>query len=187
VTPPDGDDRRSEGDGRLTGADDRRSEGDGGLLDADGRLSDGDRLSEGAGRRSEGAGRLSDGDYQALAAFRHALRRFLRFSETEARARGLAPAQHQLLLAIRGYPGDGAPTIGDIAETLQQRHHSVSELVERAVAAGLVRRLTDADDRRRQQLQLTEGGAMLLEDLTGVHRRELRELRAELLRVLEAL
>jgi DNA-binding MarR family transcriptional regulator len=140
-----------------------------------------------SGHNDESDQPLSEGDYQALAAFRHALRRFLRFSETEARSRGVAPAQHQLLLAIRGFTGDGSPTIGDIAEALQQRHHSVSELVDRAVGAGLVRRAVDADDRRRQQLELTDRGATLLEDLTGVHRRELRELRAELLRVLEGL
>jgi DNA-binding MarR family transcriptional regulator len=130
---------------------------------------------------------LSDRDYEALADFRRALRRFLRFSENAARARGLAPAQHQLLLAIRGFGAAGAPTIGDMAETLQQRHHSVSELVERAVAAGLVRRTTDSDDRRRQHLALTPQGTALLEELSTVHRLELRELRRELLSALEGL
>ena len=44
---------------------------------------------------------LSDADYRALAQFRHALRVFLRFSEDEARAEGITPAQHQLPLAPR--------------------------------------------------------------------------------------
>ena len=44
---------------------------------------------------------ISDAEYQALAAFRAELRRFLRFSEDAARAAGLSPQQHQLLLAIR--------------------------------------------------------------------------------------
>jgi DNA-binding MarR family transcriptional regulator len=130
---------------------------------------------------------LSEREYQALAAFRHELRRFLRFSETEARARGLAPAQHQLLLAVRGHPGPGRPTIGDMAEALQQRHHSVSELVERAVAAGLLERSADPGDRRRHHLELSAGGAQILEELSEVHRAELRELRGQLVRSLEEL
>jgi DNA-binding MarR family transcriptional regulator len=130
---------------------------------------------------------LSDREYQALAAFRHELRRFLRFSETEARARGLAPAQHQLLLAVRGHPGPGRPTIGDMAEALQQRHHSVSELVERAVAAGLLDRSADPDDRRRHHLELSPKGAAVLEELSEVHRAELRDLRRQLVRSLEVL
>ena len=56
---------------------------------------------------------LDDADYQALARFRFALRVFLRFSEDAARAAGLTPNQHQLLLAVRGFP-TGAPTIGEV-------------------------------------------------------------------------
>jgi DNA-binding MarR family transcriptional regulator len=130
---------------------------------------------------------LSDREYQALAAFRHELRRFLRFSENAARARGLAPAQHQLLLAVRGHRGAGPPTIGDMAEALQQRHHSVSELVERAVSAGLLERSADPDDRRRHHLQLSARGAEVIEELSEVHRAELRDLRGQLVRSLEAL
>ena len=48
---------------------------------------------------------LSDADYRSLAEFRHALRRFLAFSEHAARDHGLTPSQHQLLLAIRGHAG----------------------------------------------------------------------------------
>jgi DNA-binding MarR family transcriptional regulator len=98
---------------------------------------------------------LRDDDYRTLASFRHALRVFLRFSEDAARSEGLTPNQHQLLLAIRGYPDRQAPTITDAAEFLQLQHHSVVELVDRAVDAGLVTRRVDADDRRRQRLALT--------------------------------
>ena len=51
---------------------------------------------------------LTDADYQSLARFRYALRTFLRFSERSVRDAGLPPAHHQLALAVRGYPGDGA-------------------------------------------------------------------------------
>ena len=54
----------------------------------------------------------------------------------QARAAGLTPAQHQLLLAVRGHDGD--PTIGDVAEHLMLRHHSAVELVDRAERAGLL-------------------------------------------------
>ena len=61
-------------------------------------------------RRSARAGvagkrRINKLDYETLAAFRYALRRFLRFTEDGARAAGLTPHQHQLLLAIKGRPG----------------------------------------------------------------------------------
>ncbi len=86
---------------------------------------------------------LSDEDFAELLRFRDALRRFLRWSEARAKEAGLTPAQHQLLLAIRGHDGD--PTIGDVADHLLLRHHSVVELVDRAERGGLVHRLADPD------------------------------------------
>jgi DNA-binding MarR family transcriptional regulator len=121
---------------------------------------------------------LTDRDYRSLAGFRHALRVFLRFSEDAARAAGLTPNQHQLLLAIRGNPAGGPPTIADVAELLQLQHHSTVELVDRAVAAGLVVRRADADDGRRQRLDVTRHGLTLLEHLSAAHRDELRRFRA---------
>ena len=130
---------------------------------------------------------LSDREYRALARFRHALRVFLRFSEEAARAHGVTPAQHQLLLAIRGHEGVLAPTVGDMAEALQQQHHSVVELVNRAAEADLVVRTVDQHDRRRQRLALTHRGQEVIEELSTVHRAELRRYRTDLLAALEAL
>jgi DNA-binding MarR family transcriptional regulator len=131
---------------------------------------------------------LADGDYQALAAFRHALRVFVRFSEDAARAAGLTPHQHQMLLAIRGWAGpSAAPSIRDLADQLQLQHHSVVELVGRATDAGLVTRSTDPDDRRRQRLALTDLGARQLAALANAHRDELRRIRAQLLPALDQL
>ena len=130
---------------------------------------------------------LSDRDYRALARFRHALRVFQRFSEDAARAAGTTPAQHQLLLAIRGFRGDGAPVIGDLADALQLRHHSAVELVDRADTAGLVRRSTDPLDQRRQRVELTAAGRDVLEELSVVHRDELRRFRTEMFDVLREL
>jgi len=130
---------------------------------------------------------LTDADYRALARFRHALRVFVRFSEDAARAVGLTPAQHQLLLAIAGHEGDGPPSLSDLAERLQLRLHSVGELVGRAVANDLVERHPDPDDHRRVLLALTERGASLLADLSIQHRDELRRFRVEMNDVLREL
>jgi DNA-binding MarR family transcriptional regulator len=131
---------------------------------------------------------LSDSDYKALARFRHALRVFVRFSERAAREAGLTPNQHQLLLGVRGWAGpDASPTIGDMATQLQLEHHSVVELVDRAVQAGLVARHTDPDDRRRQRLTLTEGGRRQIALLTAAHREELRRFRDEMAHILDEL
>jgi DNA-binding MarR family transcriptional regulator len=81
---------------------------------------------------------LTEQDYERLLAFRTGLRRFLAWSGQQAEAAGITPAQHQLLLAIRGHPDPRGPTIGDIAGYLLVRHHSAVELIDRAVAAGLV-------------------------------------------------
>ena len=130
---------------------------------------------------------FADRDYRTLATFRHALRVFLRFSEDAARTEGLTPNQHQLLLAIRGFSGADAPTIGDAAASLQLQHHSVVELVDRAVDAGLVTRRVDPNDRRRQRLALTAKGARTLARLSAAHREELRRFRDEMTEVLRKL
>ena len=127
---------------------------------------------------------LTDADYADLLRFRDALRRFLRWSEKQARAAGLTPAQHQLLLAIRGHDGD--PTVGEVAAHLLLRHHSAVELVSRAGRAGLLRRDVDQSDRRVVRLTLTDQGERLLAALTAAHLEELHRLQSGLrLRVLD--
>ncbi len=123
---------------------------------------------------------LSSADYEQLLSFRTGLRRFLRWSEEEATAAGLTPAQHQLLLAIRGHAGAAGPTIGDVADALVLRHHSVVGLVDRAEAAGLVRRRVDRDDARVVRLALTPAGARRLAHLTNAHLEELAVLASTL-------
>ena len=129
---------------------------------------------------------LSDAEYRALADFRHALRVFLRFSEDAARAAGLTPAQHQLLLAIRGSV-DHDPDITELADRLQLKHHSVVEAVARASEAGLVVAEVDPDDGRRQRISLRPKGEALLRELSVAHRDELRRFRDEMGDVLREL
>ncbi|MCU1344676.1 MAG: MarR family transcriptional regulator [Acidimicrobiia bacterium] len=130
---------------------------------------------------------LSNSDYRTLARFRYALRTFMRFSEDAARAAGLTPSQHQLLLAIRGFPGSDPPAMADVAELLQLRLHSAGELVDRAVANGLVVRIADDADHRRVLLTLTTEGEAKLAQLSVLHREELRRFRAEMNEVLQEL
>lgn len=132
---------------------------------------------------------LTDREYRSLAQFRHALRVFQRFSEEAARAEGLTPSQHQLLLAVRGWDGEGAqaPSTSDLADALQLKLHSVVELVQRAEAAGLVERSVDPVDGRRQLVALTPLGSKKLASLSLLHRDELRRFRAEMVDVLREL
>ncbi len=106
-----------------------------------------------------------DADYRRLLEFRTGLRRFLRWSEEQAEAAGITPLQHQLMLAIRGDTDPRGPTISAIAAYLVSKHHSVVELVDRAEAAGLVRRIQDAGDHRVVRLALTRSGEHILEKL----------------------
>src|SRR6516162_1389465 len=124
----------------------------------------------------EGVPEMSAGDFQNLLAFRTSLRRFLHWSQTQARAVGLTPAQHQLLVAIKGHPASQDPTISDLAEYLLLRHHSVVELVDRAVAVGVVTRCRDTEDGRLTRVALTPDGEARLARLGPAHLDELRNL-----------
>jgi len=129
---------------------------------------------------------LNDGDYATLAGFRYALREFVRYSEAAAESAGLTPRQHQALLAIRAGSG-GTLHVGELAERLSLKPHSTSELVQRMVEQGLVRRQTGADDKRQVTVRLTERGEALLETLSQSHRAELRRLRPMLQELLAGL
>lgn len=126
------------------------------------------------------AKRLSDADYARLLALRTGLRRFEHWSEAQARAAGLTPAQHQLLLAVRGHEGEDGPTVGDLADYLLLRHHSAVGLIDRAEVAGLVRRDRDIEDHRVVRVHLTGAGAKRLEALSALHLEELDRLALDL-------
>jgi len=117
----------------------------------------------------------SPADYRALAAFRYQIRRFVHFSEAAARAEGLEPQQHQLLLAVRAWDGNAGPTIGNLAEHLLIQHHSAVGLVDRLAARRLVERSRGEEDRRQVRIRLTAAGAGTLRRLSTEHRAELRK------------
>ncbi|MFZ0284240.1 MAG: MarR family winged helix-turn-helix transcriptional regulator [Terriglobales bacterium] len=116
---------------------------------------------------------LNQADYKSLAELRYQIRRFLHFSEQAARAAGLEPRQHQLLLAIKGLPRGLRPRIRDLAERLKIRHHSAVELANRLTLAGYVRRQRGGADRREVLLSLTPKGERILRKLALHHWTEL--------------
>jgi DNA-binding MarR family transcriptional regulator len=120
--------------------------------------------------------RPTDEDYRRLLELRTGLRRFLRWSEQHAEAAGLTPAQHQLLLAIRGHGDPRGPTVGDVAGYLMLRHHSAVGLVDRAEKAGLITRGQDPGNLSVVRLRLTDRGARQLEALSEQHLDELAHL-----------
>ena len=122
----------------------------------------------------------TEADVEAVAAFRYAIRRFLRFSEHAARRERITPQQHQLLLAIKGFPGRDYATVSELAHRLQMRQHSVVGLIDRTVRLGLVRRERGTEDRREVYIHITEKGDDLLERLTQLHRQELVTMREAL-------
>jgi DNA-binding MarR family transcriptional regulator len=121
-------------------------------------------------------GKPTDEDYHRLLELRTGLRRFLRWSERHARSAGLTPAQHQLMLAIRGHPDERGPTVSDVAGYLLLRHHSAVGLVDRAADAGLVTRETDAVNASMVRLRLTAEGTARLDTLSEQHLEELTQL-----------
>jgi DNA-binding MarR family transcriptional regulator len=114
-------------------------------------------------------------DYEALAAFRHSLRRFLAYSEDNARSVGLTPQQHQALLSIKaGYEGRQSINVGELAAHLLIEKHSAAELVDRLEDASLVKRGKSKTDRRVVMLTVTPRGERLLGALSQDNLRELK-------------
>jgi DNA-binding MarR family transcriptional regulator len=115
-------------------------------------------------------GCLAVEDAIPAAAFRAALRSFLRRTELVADACGLTPQRYLLLLMIMGAPdGSSRSTVTELEERLQFAQSTVSELVDRSVEAGLVTRTASEADGRVNYLTLTpEGKRRLACSFTGL-------------------
>jgi DNA-binding MarR family transcriptional regulator len=118
-------------------------------------------------------------DIMAVAAFRSALRHFLRRSEKVARKSGLTPQRYTLLMMIKGAPdGREQSTVTELSERMQLAQSTVTELVRRAEGAGLVEREQSQRDARVAHLRLTpEGERRLMLSFTelATERAQLRE------------
>jgi DNA-binding MarR family transcriptional regulator len=117
---------------------------------------------------------MKNAEYRALAEFRYQIRSFLNLSEQAARAAGLEPQHHQLLLAVKGAPPDRETTISYLAQRLHLQHHSLVELLDRLEARGLVRRVRGSTDRRVVLVRITPCGERILRQLSLHHRNLLR-------------
>lgn len=131
------------------------------------------------------ADHITDEEYHLLASFRHALRRFLQFSERAAAQLGVTGQQYQALLAVRGFPGRSRVTVGELAERMCIQHHSAVGLVDRLSERDLVRRSASRGDRRHVFVELTSHGEKVLQELAAIHHAELQRIRPELLGVFE--
>ncbi len=127
---------------------------------------------------------MGNSAYAALAQIRLQVRTFLAFSETAAQRAGLTPQQHQALLAIKGFAGRDAASIGDVARFLLIRHHTAVGLVDRISKLGLIKRVADPQDARRVLVKLTAKGEQKLRALSRIHLQELRAASPALSRIL---
>jgi DNA-binding MarR family transcriptional regulator len=127
-------------------------------------------------KRAEARFALGTHDYAQLAAFRHALRGFLHFSEAAAAAEGLTSQHYQAMLILRGWPNDEPVSISDLSQQLLIKHNSAVGLVDRLVGRGLVVRHPSTVDRRKVELRLSPQGRRVLAELAAMHRGELRRI-----------
>jgi len=117
---------------------------------------------------------LRTADFVRLAAFRRALRGFLRFSDSAAARVGLTGQHYQVMLVLRAAPVQAPVTINDLARELLIKHNSAVGLVDRLAAQDLLVRARHPQDRRKVSLRLTRNGERTLVRLASVHRAELQ-------------
>lgn len=128
---------------------------------------------------------LQPEDYEALAAFRYAMRKFLRFSKDFLAQKKLTPEQYEALLAIKS--ADRGLNIRDLSERLQVKHHSAISLLNKLVRQKLVERNRGIRDRREVQVKLTPLGHSTIARIAATHRREMRNRSPELIEALTRL
>lgn len=126
-------------------------------------------------------------DYDALAAFRYAMRKFLRFSKDLLAQSALTPEQYEAMLALKAFSSKGGLTVGRLSERLQVRHHTAISLVDRLAKRNLVMRKPGKDDRREVYVKLTRTGSALLSAVATIHRQEIRLRSREMIAALERL
>jgi DNA-binding MarR family transcriptional regulator len=120
-------------------------------------------------------------DYEALANFRYAMRKFLSFSKHALAKADLTPEQYEAMLALKAFPGSAGSTIGQLGERLQVKQHTAVSLVDKLEAGGLVVRERGVDDRRHVYVRLTGTGSRVLAQVALLHRQEMRERSPEMI------
>jgi DNA-binding MarR family transcriptional regulator len=124
-------------------------------------------------------------DYEALAAFRYAMRKFLSFSKRALAVEAdLTPEQYEALLALKAFSRGSGLTISDLSERLQVKHHSAVGLVDKLEELSFVRRQQGTTDRRQVFVRLTPAGSRVLAKVAVLHRREMRIRSPEMIEAL---
>lgn len=113
-------------------------------------------------------------DYRTLAEFRYQIQRYMASSDKAAEAAGLRSRQYQLLLAVKGLPEGVEPTIRNLAERLDIRHHSAVELVDRLEQRGLVMRQRSDVHRSFVFVRITPEGESMLRKLVASRKADLK-------------
>jgi DNA-binding MarR family transcriptional regulator len=127
-------------------------------------------------------------DYEALADFRYAMRKFLNFSKRILAAEaGFTPEQYEALLALKAFAGPNGMNIRQLSERLQVKHHTAVSLVDKLERSRFVRREPGVDDRRTVSVSLTEAGSRVLATVAVLHRREIRVRSPEMIKALTKL
>jgi DNA-binding MarR family transcriptional regulator len=85
------------------------------------------------------------------------------------------------------FPGRESASVCELAERLQIPHRSAVGLVDRLVADKLMRRGPSTGDQRQVMVRLTRRGENVLEELSELHRAQLKALGPELRRMLALL
>jgi DNA-binding MarR family transcriptional regulator len=127
-------------------------------------------------KKAESRYKLTTQDYAQLAAFRHALRGFMGFSEAAAAEVRLTAQHYQAMLILRACPEGGRVTINELAQELFIKHNSAVGLVDRLAQEKLLVRAPSTSDRRKVELRLTGRGRKVLAKLAAMHRRQLRRI-----------
>lgn len=117
----------------------------------------------------------------AVAEFRAALRTFSVRSERASRHAGLTPRWYLMLLFIKG-AADGSERLSfaQLANRLKLSRNTVSELVRRVEAAGLIGREQSATDGRVFYLRLTPEGEHRLATAIAASERDRAQLARDL-------
>lgn len=105
---------------------------------------------------------VDDGDQDAVelaSRLRLAINRLHRLLRQESLA-GLSPAQASALGAVNRL---GSPTLGELAAIEQVQPPTMTRIVATLTDAGMVTRITDADDRRSARVRITPNGRRTLE------------------------
>src|SRR5690349_17902789 len=98
---------------------------------------------------------------QIVRGLRRVVKAIQNFSQEVHREYGLTGPQ---LWALKTLRAQGRVPVGQLAEALVVHQSSLSVLIDRLEARGLVRRLRGTRDRRVVEVELTKRGAMLVAD-----------------------